>query len=50
MNVYKRMKALMDTPDAREKTVAYIADHLSFLGNNERVLLCYPDRSEGSIG
>ena len=50
MSGYKRMKALMDTPEAREKTVAYIADHLSFLGNNERVLLCYPDRSEGSIG
>lgn len=49
-NAYKQILAMTKTREALEKTAAYLAERLTFLRPNERVLLCYPDRREGSIG
>lgn len=38
------------TPEAAEKTVAYLTEHLSkFLRQGERVLICFPFREKGSL-
>ena len=49
-NMYKAILAMSKTDEALDKTVAYLAGHLTFLRPNEQVLLCYPDRKKGSIG
>ena len=37
-------------PEAMEKTICYLADHLGkFLRKNERVLICFPCREEYSL-
>ena len=49
-NAYKQILAASRTDEALDRTVAYLAGHLTFLRPNEQVLLCYPDRKKGSIG
>lgn len=48
---YRQLRIMQTTPEALEKTVAYLAEHLGcFLRSNERVLICYPNSGPKSIG
>lgn len=45
------LNKLAQGPDALEKTLAYLTGHMgTFVRKQERVLICFPDRGEGSIG
>ncbi len=49
-DVYEKLVRQANTPEAREKTIAYLTQHLdAYLLPGERVLLCFLDQSEGSL-
>ena len=49
--VYEKLHKLETTPEALNKTIDYIADHLKmFVHANEQVLICYPDAGPSSFG
>lgn len=49
-DAYWRIVEMSREPDAVEKTIAYLAQHLgSFLRTGERVLICFPFREEYSL-
>ena len=49
-NAYWKFVKKTREPDAVEKTVAYLAEHLGkFLRPGERVLICFPYREKGSL-
>lgn len=49
--LYRRIVEKNNTPDARERTIAYLTEHLRhFLRRGERVLICFRDHGEGSLG
>lgn len=49
-NVYQTIVELGREPQALERSIAYIADHLGrFLKRKERVLICFLDHREGSL-
>lgn len=49
--IYERIAEKANSVDAREETIAYLAQHLGgFLRSGERVLICFLDYYEGSIG
>ncbi len=39
---FKQLRLVASRPEAREKTVQYLAEHLNFLRVKEKVLLCFP--------
>ena len=48
--IYREIIARNREPEATEKTVCYLAEHLSkFLRPGERVLLCFPYREKGGL-
>ena len=48
--VYEKIITLCQQPDAREKTIGYLAEHLGkFLRKEEQVLICFRCRDEGSL-
>ena len=47
---YKRITAASSGPEALGASVRYLADHLTFLRKREKVLICFPDYSEGTTG
>lgn len=48
---YWKIAALADEPEAREATIEYLREHLChFFRKQERVLICFMDDQEGSIG
>lgn len=48
---YWKIAALADKPEAREATIEYLREHLChFFRKQERVLICFLDDQEGSIG
>lgn len=50
-SVYWKIAALADEPQAREATIEYLREHLChFFRKQERVLICFLDEQEGSIG
>ena len=49
-DTYWKMIEKCREPEATEKTVAYLAEHLGkFLRTGERVLICFPFREKGSL-
>ena len=49
--MYRKIVENSLDPATCEKTIAYLAEHLGkFLKKKERVLICFPDRAEGSLG
>ena len=51
MSIYRRIVDNGLEPENCEKTIAYLAEHLGkFLKKKERVLICFPDHTEGSLG
>jgi phenylacetate-coenzyme A ligase PaaK-like adenylate-forming protein len=46
----KKMVEMARRPGSVEDTVRYLSDKMGFLRENERVLICFPNRGEGSIG
>ncbi len=49
-SVYWKLSALAAQPEAQEATVCYLAQHLRFLKKQEKVLICFPEYSEASLG
>lgn len=50
-SVYWKIAQLADSAEMREKTIAYLWEHLRhFFRKQERVLICFQDHREGSIG
>jgi hypothetical protein len=48
---YWKIAALADEPEAREETIEYLREHLRhFFRKQERVLICFLEEQEGSIG
>ena len=48
---YRRLQKLAAEPAAQAQSVDYIARHLrTFMKTGERVLICFPEHTEGSIG
>lgn len=47
--VYKEIAALAAREDSVAATVSYLAEHLSFLRQREKVLICFPDHSGTSV-
>ena len=48
---FHELNTAVSGDEALRETVQYLADRLGqFLRKNERVLICFPDRGEGSIG
>lgn len=48
---YREMVAQSVSEEAWERTVQYLSDHLgAFLKKEDRVLICFPDHSDGGIG
>lgn len=49
-SVYHALAQLAMEPAARERTVEYLAGHMgTFLKQNERVLICFPEHTGGSL-
>ncbi len=47
---YWKIAELADTPEEREKTIAYLTEHLRhFLRRQEHVLICFLEHKEGSL-
>lgn len=50
-SVYRNITALAGQKDEQESTIGYLAEHLGhFLRKRERVMICFWDREEGSLG
>lgn len=49
MRNFDRMRQLADRPEEREASIRYLAEHLSFLKRNEKVLICFESHEEASI-
>lgn len=47
---FLKIAELAREPDALKTTVSYLADHMGFLMEGERVLICFPKHKPGSIG
>lgn len=43
--VYKKIRQLAETPEAAQRSIAYVRDNMArFLKKNDKVLICYPKR------
>ncbi len=49
-SVRQAISALAAEPEARQATVEYLAYHLRFLKKREKVLICFPEYTEDTIG
>lgn len=48
---YQKIVEISKTPEARERSIAYLAEHLGqFLKKGERLLICFLEHNEGELG
>lgn len=50
-DIYKKIVEKSTEPEALERTIVYLEEHLgAFLRKKERVLICFQDHQEGTLG